>query len=314
MGIVCFIIVAIIFFLIIRSINRFGISEHYPMHTYESDDETFHIKEVESTSTSSPNSMPSNSVYTVNTSIQMHTYRDDTTYEPLALPDISGHIRFHEYKVKGKNPDTNRMQTKSIVVAENTPESEIVSISALLPPVTVSTTFDSGFDSPPTEYRLELAKEFNIPIIPSLTDNDLLCLIGKQKNYDSMDLASNNIRLLLAKHKAFTSPYCGYKYALTELFNYLSVKEKLSFWCYLVYCSLSNQQIDIPETSPYHQVFSNFAEECIQNHEMTKAIIKLPYNTIEQYIFQKKIDRRYKTSKVYDYTKNFLVENHLIEL
>lgn len=38
MGIVCFIIVAIIFFLIIRTINRFGISEHYPMHTYESDD------------------------------------------------------------------------------------------------------------------------------------------------------------------------------------------------------------------------------------------------------------------------------------
>ena len=246
------------------------------------------------------------STYQIQSSISMVCKR--ATYdEPLTIPDITGRFRFHSYNVKGKNPKTNRFKSVSVTVPDFTSQEEIISISGLVAPVTVTFTPSFYFDINSPNWQDELSK-FNIPFSDTYARIDVSCLIDKQRGNDSKDLASDSLRLFLAEFEIYTSPYCGNHAAIWNLWEIFSKEDKLYFWCYLVYCSLKSLEIENPNTSPYKDVFRAFSAECFKDApNISKIILSFLYSDIETCIFFKNFDRRRRHTKAYEFTKSYLI-------
>lgn len=234
--------------------------------------------------------------------------------EPFIAPDISGRVCYHEYKVKGKNPLTNRMKTQTVTVSDYESDEEITKLSGLLDPITITLSPSSFLNIEPSEEQIKYATSLNIHIPSQCVFQDLSCLISKATGDDSPDLAPEALRSYAYKNKVYSSPYCGVQLLLCYLLNVLSVKDLASLWCYLVFCSINSIVIGDLSLSPYSDIFYSFYTTIADNPGLTNKISSLDYSCIKRYIIEKKIDNRYNATELYNFTKNYLYQNNILKL
>lgn len=281
-------------------------------HTYDSlsqnENDTFHLPPIEEVET------PTNTI-TYHINLSMSAKMEEVTYEPLTLPDISNRIRFRSYIVKGINPKTKRNKTKTVILPDSSSEEDIIAATGLIAPAVISINTDDYYlEAPPSDNQKDLLKKYNIPFSPTYTQADIDCLIDKQLCCDSKDLASESLRIRLAKEKVYTSPYCGTRNAVRALWESASDENKLFFWCYLIYCSLVSEEIKNPDDSEYSDTFRSFSEECFKNSPyIAETISTLTDFELNRYLHpEKKLDHRYKATKAYEYTKEYLISKGII--
>ncbi len=204
------------------------------------------------------------------------------------------------YKVRGKNPATNRMKTNSVVAKKGTPSNIITLKSKLLRPYTVTEYFEE-----PTILQADYAKNLNIKYGPTCSKTDISYLIDRQLNGDFKNYISNDIREYAAENNVYISPYAdkigGCRVAIASL----PPKERIVFFIYLIYCGI----VKIPVGNLYnvkdYLIFYQYLETVPDIEELGK-FIKEHYT--DRLARVGEVDRRNKQMvQLYDSIRKFLI-------
>lgn len=241
------------------------------------------------------------------------TFSYSETSEPksiLIIPDISHKIRCHTYKVKGKNPKTGRLKTCTILAKENPSIEEVCFKSGFEEPITLELDMESYTEREPSENQIKYANDLNIPIPPQCSCADLSCLISKQLGEDSNDLISNGLTEYACEKGLYLSPYCGALLGIPKIVYRLRNEEVISFFIYLVYCSISNSEPENPNNSPYKQIFQDFSIAYINDEGILNTVYSFfEEEYFEQLLIKKRVDgRSKKKANLCNLAKDYLIE------
>ena len=234
----------------------------------------------------------------------------ETEFPPLKLPNINNRMRYHVYKVKGKNPSTNHQKTCIVVAKEGTSEELIAKKSGYLEPFTITLDMDAKSESLPSERQLDYARALNIPIPSPCSSGDLSRLISRQLGEMTGDLVSNGLLEVAGEAGVCLSPYTNVADGVSATIYHLRGKDLLIFFSYLVYCVINNVTVESPNTSAYKNVFCKFADKYIDNIQFQETISSFTYDHIQYLLSKKKVDGR-STQKalVFKTTFDYLSEN-----
>ncbi|MCF2705096.1 hypothetical protein I6E91_24215 [Enterocloster clostridioformis] len=230
-------------------------------------------------------------------------------YDTFLTPNISNQLRFHRYKVKGKNPSTNRMKTCIVVALSGTTENEIAEKSGFLAPYSVSLDLESLTEQPPSQKQLNYAKDLDISIPLNCSFADLSCLISKRKGEDTNDLVTNELMTFAASHGVCISPYAGVLSSVCKTMNSLDSRDFLAFLAYLIHCVVSSFPIGNLEKSEYKNVFYKFADSYCDDDEVNECTVF--EDTHIRYLLEKKHfdGRNKKKAWLFNLISNFLNEH-----
>lgn len=234
--------------------------------------------------------IPSQNVSPANT-INIASPLTKIPYDTLNIPDISGQIKYHCFKVKGKNPSTNRQKTVTVVAKEGSSEYEVFKRSLLLEPYTVSLDINAQSELEATDRQISYASDINIPIPDGCSMSDISCLIAKQKGDDSKDIRTNGLAEYASLHGVCLSPYCGSLTGTWLVLHNSNPQDAIFFFVYLIYCFTNDKQIENPNDFAYKTVLESFPCDISETYDVIQSI------TIEQYsrLFYKKcFDGRFK--------------------
>lgn len=237
---------------------------------------------------------------------EISSFNDCNTF---STPNISNQLRFHRYKVKGKNPTTNRMKTCVVVAQSGTPENEITEKSGFLAPYTVSLDLESLTERPPSQKQLDYAKDLGISIPLDCSFADLSCLISKFTNEDTNDLISNELMTFAALHGVCISPYAGSLSGICTTMNSLEYHDFLAFLAYLIYCVVSSQPVGNLDESKHKTVFYKFADSYCDNEHVGECTTF--EDTHIRYLLEKKHfdGRNKKKAWLFNLISEFLTEH-----
>lgn len=255
-----------------------------------------------------------NNYYKVKTTIttETNTNQDDTDdYPPLLVPDISDKPRYHQFKVKGKNPITNRMKTRIVVALENTSDEEITKKANLEEPFTITIDSEANTERPATEAQINFAKNINIPIPNNCSCSDLSCLLSKQLGEMTNNLITNGLLDFAAENNICISPYCSIESGIYIVFHDLKRSpysfSLFAYFSYFIFCIHSNTLVENLNQSNYKDVFYKFASLYSNDEQLHKYIKEFD---VYYFIEKKRVDgRKKKICELYKVTYQFLCEN-----
>ncbi len=228
----------------------------------------------------------------------------DTDYPLFDATNVSV-IKYHEYKVKGKNPVTNRMKTNKVVAIHGAPEHIITQKSGLLEPYTITLNYDSWTEREPSIKQIEYAKDLNIIFPSDCSSADISALISKQLSEDFIDYANPNLLEFAADHNICFSPYNSNIASISLIIHYLTIEDRIAFGVYVIYCFITNSHVTNMDKSPQKDVFYNFIKGYPEKiDEYNELMDNLPIH----YIFKnKRVDRRNKRmAQLYDAVCQYL--------
>ena len=230
-------------------------------------------------------------------------------HDLAVIPDISKQMRFHSYKVRGKNPLTNRLKTCVVVALSGTPENEIALKSGFLEPYTVTLDSQSMSERPPSQEQLKYAKNLNIAIPPDCSCADASRLISKQLDEDTNDLVTNGLMTFAAAHGFCLSPYSGVFSSVCNTMNSLDTRDSLAFLAYLIYCVANSLPIENLDDSKYRNVFYSFSETYIDDEKVNECAT---FNDTQiRHLLEKKHfdERNKKKAWLFHLILDFIAEN-----
>lgn len=259
-----------------------------------------------------PQSQPSNAIsqedyfFTVNTEISSSIEQNQTTnIEFRQTP-------YKRYKVKGKNPATNRLKTCIVIAKNNLTEKEIGLKSGFLEPYTVTIDSESFEERPPSKQQLDYANDLGILLPPNCTCADVSCLISKELGEDSNDFISNGLICFAGDNNLCLSPYAGICSATCRILNSLENRKCLIYFAYLIYCLKTDCIVDDLRNSQYKDIFYEFGDTYINDTEFFNHF-SFEHTHIAHLISKKSFDRRNKNNaQIYDTTYNFLTKHLLL--
>lgn len=225
----------------------------------------------------------------------------------LIPPDIPPFVKWHEYKVKGKNPATNRFKTCVVVAKEGTTENDIGIKSGFNEPYSIALNMESSTEHPPSEEQISLATDLHISIPKDCSSVDLSCLISKQFGQDAHDYVSNGLIDLAGELGFCLSPYISSITAADIIYPMLDRHELFAFYIYLIYCIKGNHTIENFHTNSYEKIFIEFANQYENDESLYKSIQS--FNIIRFSQEQKVDGRNHKRAYLYNLACNFLSEN-----
>ena len=220
--------------------------------------------------------------YTIKADVS-HSYHLTTPEndEALIYPDYENIPLFHLYKIKGKNPQTNRQKTDKIVVKEYTPVEIAAQKTSLLPPYTMSIDTTARTERPASDAQLEFAKELNIPIPSHCSMEDAHWLISRKHNNILEDYITPELLEKTAHFNVCLSPYTSPENGILIILHSGNARESLSFFSYLVYCFLHGiWHITTPEHCKFQNVFEEFADAFISDSLLLETINTISYEHI----------------------------------
>ena len=216
---------------------------------------------------------------------------------------------YRRYKVKGKNPATNKLKTCIVVAKDSLSEEEIGLKSGFLEPYTVTVDSESYKECLPSEYQLEYVNDLGISIPPGCTYADVSCIISKELETDSSDFISNGLICFAGDNNIRLSPYAGIQSSVCRLFNALEDRERFAFFAYLIYCLKNSLTVEDFRSSCYKNVFYDFSDLYINNSEFRECFFFFGETHIAYLISKKTFDKRSKKKTwLYETTCNFLSE------
>ncbi len=211
-------------------------------------------------------------------------------------------VKYCQYKVKGKNPLTNRMKTNTVVVRSGVPQNVITKKSGLLEPFTVTPYIEE-----PSILQTDFAKDLNILYPSGCSKEDLSCLIQRQLDSFFTHYINPDLLKYAADNNIYVSPYSGELYGVYRVFIFLSPKERIIFFLYLIYCGLVKTKARNLYDFPHHNVFYQFLDT-ISDIEAFSSFIKQHYS--DKLAREGTVDRRNKKmSQIYDTVKAYLTDN-----
>ena len=163
--------------------------------------------------------------------------------------------RYCFYKIKGKNPATNRRKSDYVVASTNASEDEIISRTYLLPPYEVEPYFDA-----PTDGQLECAKKLEICLPDQATSNDVSCLISRCHEDYGDKIVSPELIDYAANYDMLISPYCSEIRAAREVIAGLGDDDSFAFWMYVIFCVRSNIPVKNLDMLPNKDVFYGLSD------------------------------------------------------
>ena len=257
------------------------------------------------------NSWRSEEPITLNTT--ENSYSSYSTSKPQALsfdyPSYEQISRFHVYKIKGKNPQTNRQKTETIVLKEDTSAEIIAQKTYLLPPYEISIDSNARTERPASEAQLKFAKELNIPIPTSCSVEDLHLLISRKQEELEADYITPELLEMVGKNGICLSPYSSPEDGIKAMLHSGDVKQRLTFFSYFVYCvSHGIWHITTPEHSKYKKVFEEFGDTFLSDASLLEAIRSLTYDHIWFWRSHGAPDKRSKKT-----TQAFLTATEFLE-
>lgn len=216
--------------------------------------------------------------------IEEHFSNDKTSKKnnPFIYPDTKNYPRIHTYKVKGKNPATNRQKTTLRAAREGTPADVVGSETYLLPPYTLFIDKQSSFERPASEAQIEYAKDLDIPIPSSPSLADMKVLISRCLNEFEGDYISPELYTLAGENGTQVSLYDSTENGICAVFASSSNEICLSFFCYFVYCAIHGVwPITAPAYSSHKAVFDAFAQKYIDKSDLIDTIRSMSYAHIK---------------------------------
>ncbi len=230
----------------------------------------------------------------------------------LIYPDVSGLPRFHVYKLKGKNPKTNRQKTETVVAKEGTSPEIVAQKTELLPPYSLTLDPNPRTERPASEAQINFAKDINIPIPEHCSVEDMSLLIGRQTEENMTDYITPELFQFAGEQGICLSPYSSPEIGISSILNSSCEQICLEFFAYFIYCSLHGiWHITSPECSPHHAIFKDFGQDFFSNSELLETIRSLSYNNILYIRAHGKIDKRSsKNAQAFSLTCDFL-NSHL---
>ncbi len=177
-------------------------------------------------------------------------------------------MNFRIFSVKGKNPQTNRQRTSTITLPLSVQPTEESILLALQGELIAPLEWTEIPHDPPTEPQLNYARALGISVPKSATKWDVSALLDKKIQKDS-DPNPGLLEFATNRNMAF-SEYIGKKALYNMLFTALPMTDKIAFFCFSVYRSLSEDRHANLDTSPYRDLFFTFGRE----HENDEKFIK----------------------------------------
>lgn len=200
--------------------------------------------------------------------------------------------RYYVYKVKGKNPKTNRLKTNNVVVLPDTSEDIIIQKSGLLDPYTVSRYFNE-----PSEAQINYAKDINIIYPSDCTSEDISCLLSRQLAGDYKDYINSNLLEYAAANNIYVSSYAWDTSGAVQIISRLPPTDRIAFFVYIIYCHLKNIKIGNMYQLSNYSIFYDYTNTISNIDEVGKLIKEHPYKTVNE----GGVDRRNKNmAQLYD--------------
>lgn len=201
--------------------------------------------------------------------------------------------RYCQYKVKGKNPKTNCLKTNIVVVPKGASDDLIIQRSGLLEPYTITPYFNE-----PSFAQIGYAKNINIIYSPDCTMEDMKCLLSRQiDDWREEKYINSDLLEYAAVNNIYISPYASNEGGIVKLMTYLSPRNRIAFFIYVIYCYQKNINIENMYLLPDYSIFYNYVETIPNVDEIGKLIKEHPYKTANDGT----VDRRNKKmAQLYD--------------
>ena len=172
-----------------------------------------------------------------------------------------------KYKVKAIHRDTGRQRTLEISAISNEAcRKEAINNGLLEPIEIIAIPSDS-----PTEKQLLYAKDLKIKIPVDATKADLSALIDRKVNADSSDPRPELIEYANGREMIF-SKYIGKKALYNLIFNSLSGLDKIAFFLFCIYRSISDDRYHNLDKHQYRNAFYELAEGLSSDDSFGKSM------------------------------------------
>lgn len=154
----------------------------------------------------------------------------------LEFPTLPHSVRYCEYKVKGKNPATNRQKTCHVIARENSTDDVIAAKTNLNPPYFIELA-----DKPPSDGQINYAKSVNIVIPTPCTAFDLSYIT--HSDTVGTDFASGELITYAGDRDILISPYSSITDAVSAIFYNLLGSDRLAFLIYTIHSFSNNLDV-----------------------------------------------------------------------
>lgn len=246
---------------------------------------------------------------TMSASISSSVTLQSATYESFFIRDVSKWEKYHQYKVKGKNPETNRLKTCIVVAKEGTPNNEIALKSGFNEPFTVILDSESFEERHPSEKQINYAKELDFHFPANCTCADASCLISRRIDNLTDNWIPYELYKFISENGFKVSPYESLFGGVCVALNCLDGADCLAFFSYLIYCVTHNLNIGNMYESIHKAVFYKFAETYIDNEQIWDAM-HFEDTHICHLLNKKRFDARNKKKGwLFNTTNTFLSEH-----
>lgn len=250
-----------------------------------------------------------------NSRLNVETYDDDDDIDddeyPLYDTTKVHAVNYHEFKVKGKNPKTNRLKTVKVVVKYGTSENIIAQKSGLLEPYTITPNTDSWTEREPSVAQIEYAQDLNIIFPSDCSSADISAMISKQLGQDYVDYINPELLEYAADNNICLSPYISNINGISSIIHSLRSEKRIAFFVYIVYCFTRRIHVTNMDHSVNKEIFYNFIDSFSEKKDEYCELID---NVSISYLFKnKKVDRRNRRmAQLYDNIVQYL-ENAKID-
>lgn len=205
---------------------------------------------------------------------------------------LSHNVRYCTYKVRGKNPATNRQKTCYVLARDNADNDVIFSKTSFLPPYTVELA-----DRPPTEGQLQYAREHSLSLPASCTADDAAQI---SHGFPSITkLVSPDLIIFAGEQQIFISPYADVVYAVSATHYYLDSPDSLAFLIYVIYCVLNDYEIGNLDTLPNRLFFYGMSDD----NDMITFSDTFRTNWLEHFFIHKSFDWHGNRKRIDNYNR-----------
>ena len=175
---------------------------------------------------------------------------------------------YKKFKVRAVYIPTNRKRTETLIAKDEEELIERLKNSDFKEPFDIEEIFNES-----TDRQLEYAKDLGIKVPKDASLEDVSALISRNVDGDSLNPNPELIEYAVDKGLYF-SKYIGKKALYNLIYESLSLKDRIAFFCFSVYRHLSDDRQGNLDKHRHKNLFYEFAESEINNDKFLKSLGK----------------------------------------